>query len=474
MCARSDRTVADRPTLPCVASGAGVRGVLARPHFGRLYATRLTSQAADGVFQASLASAVFFNPQHSTDARQAAAGFAVLLLPYSLVGPFAGVLLDRWRRQRVLVVANLVRAGLVGAVGVLLVTVGPASPLFYVGALAVVSVNRFFLTALSAALPHLVTPDQLVTANSLSTTSGFVAGVAGGLLGLGARAAAGAGDSGSATVAGVAAATYLLSSLVAARFPDPYLLGPDAPTGPAQLGAALAGVARGLLAGARHVSERQRAAFALLAIGMHRFCYGLSTIATLLLYRNYFADSGFLRAGLTGIAQVVAAGGVGVVLAAVVTPAVTRRLGKEVWIVTVFAGASAVEVVFGLPYTKGSFLVAALLLGFAAQASKICVDTILQETVAEGFRGRVFAFYDAMFNLTFVSAAVAGAVVLPASGKSYAVLAGIAAGYALTAAAYGVATRAQGPGQAPGPARHQPDASGPRFTARTPRHGNGP
>lgn len=28
-------------------------------------------------------------------------GFAVLLLPYSLIGPFAGVLLDHWRRTRV-------------------------------------------------------------------------------------------------------------------------------------------------------------------------------------------------------------------------------------------------------------------------------------------------------------------------------------------------------------------------------------
>lgn len=416
--------------------------MLARPHFKRLYATRLTSQTADGIFQASLASAVFFNPEHTTDAAQAAAGFAVLLLPYSMVGPFAGVLLDRWRRQRVLVVANLVRAGLVAVVAALLVTMGPASPIFYAGALAVVSVNRFFLTALSAALPHLVTPTQLVTANSLSTTSGFAASVGGGLLGLGIRAVASAGDRGSATVALVAGGVYLLSSAVAAGFPNANLLGPDKPQRRQRLPAAVGAVARGLLAGARHVRERPRAAYALLAIGAHRFCYGLSTIATLLLYRNYFTDSGWLRAGLTGVGQVVAAGGVGVVAAAVVTPGVTRRLGKDAWIVTVFALAGTVEVVFGLPYTKGSLLVAALFLGFVAQASKICVDTILQETVAESFRGRVFAFYDATFNLTFVSAAVAGAVVLPASGKSYAVLAGIAAGYAATAMGYGLAARA--------------------------------
>jgi len=424
-----------------VVVGTGVRGILARRHFKRLYATRLSSQAADGIFQASLASAVFFNPERQTNAAQVATGFAVLLLPYSLVGPFAGVLLDRWRRQRVLVVANLVRATLVVGASGLLVTVGPASPLFYAGALATVGVNRFFLTALSAALPHLVAQGQLVTANSLSTTSGFLATATGGLAGLGIRVVAGAGDRGSATVALVAGAVYLVSSSVAAGFPDRDLLGPDEPPASQPIRAAVATVARGLLAGARHVAERRPAAYALLAIGAHRFFYGLSTIATLLLYRNYFSDDGWLRAGLGGLGQVVAASGVGVLLAAVVTPPVTRWIGKPPWIVAVFTGASVVEVAFGLPYTKGAFLVAALFLGFAAQASKICVDTILQETVDEGFRGRVFAFYDAMFNLTFVSAAVAGAVVLPANGRSYAVLGMIAAGYALIAAAYGLANR---------------------------------
>src|SRR6266516_7645666 len=90
--------------------------VLRRAGFRRLYVTRLSSQAADGVFQASLAGAVLFNPERAATPAEVAAGFAVLLLPYSLVGPFAGVLLDRWRRQRVLAVANLLRCLAVGAV----------------------------------------------------------------------------------------------------------------------------------------------------------------------------------------------------------------------------------------------------------------------------------------------------------------------------------------------------------------------
>ena len=62
-------------------------------------------------------------------------------------------------------------------------------------------------------------------------------------------------------------------------------------------------VARGLVAGARHVAERREVASALAAIGAHRFFYGISTIATLLLYRNYFTDDGSSRPGWPGSAR---------------------------------------------------------------------------------------------------------------------------------------------------------------------------
>jgi hypothetical protein len=72
---------------------------------------------------------------------------------------------------------------------------------------------------------------------------------------------------------------------------------------------------------------------------------------------------------------------------------------------------------------------------------KICVDTLVQTAVDDDFRGRVFALYDVGFNVVFVAAAAAGAVIIPASGKSYAVLALIAGGYALSAALYWRAER---------------------------------
>ena len=71
-----------------------------------------------------------------------------------------------------------------------------------------------------------------------------------------------------------------------------------------------------------------------------------------------------------------------------------------------FALAALTEIVFGLPYQIQTILPAALLLGIVAQGSKICVDTLVQEQVEDDFRGRVFSFYDTLFNVTFVAAAV--------------------------------------------------------------------
>ena len=139
----------------------------------------MAGQFGDGVFQASLAGAVLFNPERQAHPADLAAGFAVVLLPYSFIGPFAGVLLDRWSRQRTLLIANIVRAVLVAGVAVE-VMLGISGIGFYASALVVISVNRFVLAALSAGLPHVVDAPTLVGANALSTTSGGIAATIGG------------------------------------------------------------------------------------------------------------------------------------------------------------------------------------------------------------------------------------------------------------------------------------------------------
>ncbi len=410
-----------------------LREVAGSPGFRQLMAVRLSGQLSDGLFQASLFSAVFFNPERATSAGQAAAAFATLLLPYSLVGPFAGVFLDRWRRQRILVNANLVRAVFVIVFAVLLDLRGATAASVVALALVVVSANRFVLSGLSAALPHVVATKRLVTANSVSTTLGAGAAAVGGASALGLRAIFGEDDAGAARTAVVAGVVYLGSAVLARRLGRDQL-GPAHTAPLSTLWIALRGVLRGVLEGAAHVREHGQAGRALAAIGAHRFFYGLSFVATLLLY----TEQGAIGRGFSGLGQVIVVSVLGGLLAAIVTPRVTRRIGTQRWITVVFAAAAVVEVAFGVPYTHETFLVAAFFLGFAAQASKICVDTLVQEATEDDYRGRVFSFYDTLFNLSFVSAALASAFLLPPNGKSYLVIAIVAGGYALTSLAYGV------------------------------------
>jgi len=424
---------------------AALRDVVSVPDFRRLLRVRMVGQFADGLFQASLFSAVFFNPERATSAAQAASSFAILLLPYSVVGPFAGVFLDRWRRQRVLVMSNLTRAVLVVGFGGLLALLGATALPVQVLALVVISVDRFVLSCLSAALPHVVDPTRLVVANSLSGTLGGFAAILGGGAAVGLRSVVGEGDVGASRSTLAAAALYAACALLASVMQRD-LLGPD--TRPAgHWREALAGVVRGVQQGAAHVREHGPAARGLAAISAHRFFYGLSFVATLLLY----TETGAIGRGFGGLAEVVVASGFGGLLAALVTPRATRSMGTQRWITIVFAAAAVVEVAFGVPYTHGAFLVAAAFLGFAAQASKICVDTLLQESVDDAFRGRVFSFYDTTFNASFVSAAGLAALLLPNDGKSYLVIGIVAGGYALTALVYGTASARRAASEPPEP-----------------------
>ena len=406
------------------------RALLARRDFRRLILTRLTSQFGDGVFQAGLAGTVLFNPQRAADPVDVAAAFAVLLLPYSLVGPFAGVWLDRWSRRQVLLRANLVRAALVACVAVLVLAAVEGTA-FYLAGLAVFSVNRFVLAALSAALPHTVDERCLVSANAFSTTSGAVATVVGGGAALGLLQVTGSGNASYAGVTLAAALPYLTAAAVVAGFARTDL-GPDhmAPSGRLSAGE----VARGMVSGARHAWAEQPAAAALTAISLHRLCYGFLTLMTLLLYRNSFPADGPFPGGLLGLGEVVAAGAAGTLLAAVITPPVVRRTGKSRWVVVLLATAGIAQLTLGLVLRPQTVVVGALLIGLVGQSVKICVDTTLQERIDDDHRGRVFSVYDTLFNITFVAALVLAALALPPSGVSRPVAAAVGVLYLLTAA----------------------------------------
>jgi MFS family permease len=404
--------------------------LLKRRDFRRLFAVRLTSQFGDGVFQVALASYVLFSPERAPDAAAIAGLFAVALLPYSVLGPFTGVLLDRWSRRQILFGANLTRAVLVIGVGAIVAT-GNTGVLFYLAVLLTLGVNRFLLSGLSAGLPHVVERDELVMANAVTPTSGTASFLIGGGVGAGLKLIV---DSDLA-VLGLTVVVYTTAALLALRLRRDQL-GPDLNGDEPGVLEALKTIAAGLVDGGRYLLHRKQPALGLAAIGSLRFFFGLMTVSMILLYRNYFYGPDQLDEAFGALAIATGAVGAGLFLAALVTPWGTRVMTLRQWITWLFAGAAVVSAVpIGL-YTQPALILGGFLTGFCAQGVKISVDTLVQTGVEDVYRGRVFALYDMIYNVGQVSAAALGAWILPDDGKSYAVLAFIVLGFAVTALVY--------------------------------------
>ncbi|MFJ4904304.1 MFS transporter [Streptomyces sp. NPDC093249] len=405
-----------------------LRVLLRLTDFRRLLAVRLLSQCADGVYQVALATYVVFSPEKQTSPAAIASAMAVLLLPYSLVGPFAGVLLDRWQRRQVFLYGNLLRALLAFGTAALVLASVP-DWLFYASALSVTAVNRFVLAGLSASLPRVVDEERLVVANSLSPTAGTLAATLGGGLAFGIQLLAGHSD---AAVVGFGAVLYLCAALASLRM-SRELLGPDPGSAPQSLGSSLAMTARGLTAGLRHLSERRPAARALVAVTLMRFCYGALFVTVLMLCR--YAWSSTESEGLKLLGLAVAMSGAGFFAAAVLSPWAVGRLGPFGWMAVCAGTAAVLEPVLGLTFAPAPFLIAAFVLGLITQGGKIATDTVVQTSVDDAYRGRVFSLYDVLFNVAFVSAAGVAALMLPPDGRSALLIVLVAVIYAAIALA---------------------------------------
>ncbi|MEV7966060.1 MFS transporter [Sphaerisporangium sp. NPDC088356] len=409
-----------------------LRAVLRGRDFRRLFATRLVSQFSDGVFQFAVAGYAFFMPEKQTSAAEAAVAFAVLLLPYSILGPFAGVFIDRWSRRQILVIAPIVR-GVLLILAAMLVALNAPDWCFYGAALAVLGVNRFFLSALGAALPHVVDGERLLLANAVTPTSGTVITFVGAGMGYVLRLAFGAEHSGTAMLLVVSGVVFGLSALIASTM-HRSLLGPSYNPNRPQAREAVRNVISGMIDGARHIVHLRAPAAALASMAAHRFLYGMFIVMTVMLYRFYFTTN--VEAGLSHITGVLATSGLGFFVAALITPWATQRFRPEAWIPIMLVLSGVLELLLCLPFQQIGFLAAGFVLGVTGQSVKICTDTIVQRDVEDAYLGRVFSIYDMLFNGMFVLAAVVVALILPANGKSYVVLLIASVGYVLSALGY--------------------------------------
>jgi MFS family permease len=427
---------------------AELRSVLAERDFRRLLSVRLISQAGDGIVTAGVGTYVFFNASTFPSPSAAAAAFTVLYLPYSVIGPFAGVLIDRWSRRQILVISALLRSAFVVVTAAVMASGNRGVPL-YVAVLLVLGVNRFFLASLSAALPHVVAEDKLVMANSVSPTAGGIVGAIGGITALGLNAATGDTERGAAMTLLAAGCCYVAAGAVAATMRRD-LLGPqfEPGTAPGPILGEVGAVVADLAAAARYTVRHRGPASVLGATGAGKFLFGILTVLSILLYRNYFYPSSApVAEGHVVLLATVSALGYG--CAALVVPPATRRISKRAVIALMLAAAGVVTGTLGETFDQVAYLAFGFLLYLTAQSVAICSVTVIQEQADDAYRGRLFAFYDVMFNVSLAAGALLSAAFMPLNGRSSAIIEVVAAGYAIAAAGFWVLSRQPAPAAGP-------------------------
>lgn len=137
------------------------------PQFAKIWAANVVSLLGDW-FNTVVLSAIV--SEYSNGSGLAVSLFLLSrLLPPLILSPYAGVLADRFDRKRLMIVSNLVRAGLVPIF--LLATTPDQLWLIYLITVLQFSISTVFEPAQNALIPSLVKPEQLLIANTLNNVT---------------------------------------------------------------------------------------------------------------------------------------------------------------------------------------------------------------------------------------------------------------------------------------------------------------
>src|SRR4026209_2184725 len=308
-------------------------------------------------------------------------------VPSFLFRPISGVVADRFSRQRIMIVTDILRALVV--LGFLFVRRADQLWIVYVLTVLQLGLSTFFEPAKTAAIPSLVADRELVAANAISSVTWSVmltlGAAIGGLL---------TGWFGTNVAFILDSGTYLLSAALIASVKVPKR--PKNKRGKFGIGRAL-GIAE-TAEGIKYVRRRPR----VLALLLVKPAWGLGGgILTLL---AVFGERVFPVGGspAVGIGVLFAARGIGTAVGPIVARRIAGegKLRQQASIGIAFVIGGLFYIAFG--YT-GIFVVALLVLGIAHTGGSILwvfSTVLLQREVADQFRGRVFAAELALLTLT--------------------------------------------------------------------------
>jgi MFS family permease len=373
----------------------------------RLLSVRILGQTADGLLQTGLASFVMFSPERQANPKAIATAFAILLLPYSLVGPFAGVLIDRWSRRIILARANVLRVITMVALAILVANHSESKTLaFFV--LISLGINRFVQAAFASSIPHVVQPHHLVTANAVFPTIGTVMASLASAIGLFGQSLFGNSDNTNSWMIASASLLAASASYAAYQFKPNRVLGPDDVEG--KVLQQLRNVAVGLIEGARNLFHTTFTLRAVIITSLQRFAFGALTVHTLLLARNTWhsntqSDKAVIDFGIAAGCAALGAGVAAFICAGLLSGerAQQAHVRLQRYAAVALSAGLVITVIAFYRLDRISTFAAAFSLALAGQIVKITADTSIQQNMIDAFRGRTFSLFDMAINMSLVS-----------------------------------------------------------------------
>ena len=411
-----------RPGQPLPNGGvARARAVLASRDFRRLLAARMTSQIADGLFLAAVLLTVVFLPEQQSTVRGFALATTLFLLPFCLLGPFAGVFVDRWRRRRILVSVPLVRAG----ASLLILPGAAALVLVYVGTLVTFSAARLYQATSTAVIPRVLgaageaepgqrdaaaeRPKARLSGGSLLFSANTVAAIVGSAALFGGMFAGGqlAVRAGVPAVIALACAAWSASALLGASLSSSL---PPEEAPPIPLGGELTAVTAELSDGLHRIRTTPAAIAPILAVAVGQFLQMVVIVVSIVVVKEG------LKGGLVSFSWLVAAGGAGVFVGFLTVGGVGRRMPGPLLIGVAFALSALSLVPAILALGADTLSIGAVLLGMSYAWTRVPADTLAQRAVPDRYRGRVFTVMDLGFNAARVLGALVSIPVVPRLG----------------------------------------------------------
>jgi len=151
------------------------RDVLTNRNFLFLWLGQVVSNFGDRLNQMALVALVYQQNPGSEIALAKLISFTII--PVFIIGPIAGVWVDRLNRKDIMVISDILRGALVITIP-LFIVLNQILPIYFVIFLAF-SISRFFIPSKMAIIPDLVSKDKLLVANTLQDTTHMVGNVVG-------------------------------------------------------------------------------------------------------------------------------------------------------------------------------------------------------------------------------------------------------------------------------------------------------